>query len=196
MPLGNEPALQIKAGQSGHLYIANQARGLRKASGFQEPLGGLEGRDRVPQRLKQVPERLSDGIVVIDNANHARIQKLRPSPLYMHKRRFGSIAPTYRHLQPILWFRFYPSERWGAGLARVERLSPSISLPLLAEPADMPARPGGVQNGQFRSRPCSHAPPGCGTHIHSRKCCVAEYLARKAGCRLAGCEWLSHGRAR
>ena len=58
----------------------------------------------------------------------------------------------------------------------------------------MPARPGGVQNGQFRSRPCSHALPGCGTHIHSRKCHVAKYLARKAACRLAGCEGLSHAK--
>ena len=26
-----------------------------------------------------------------------------------------------------------------------------------------------VQNGQFRNRSCSHAPHGCGTHMHSRK---------------------------
>ena len=58
----------------------------------------------------------------------------------------------------------------------------------------MPARPGGVQNGQLRGRPCSHALPGCGTHIHSRKCHVAKYLARKAACRLAGCEGLSHAK--
>ena len=36
---------------------------------------------------------------------------------------------------------------------------------------------GMVNSAEFRRRPCSHASPGCGTHIHSRKCCVAKYLA-------------------
>jgi hypothetical protein len=60
-----EPALQIKTGQTRHLYVTDQAGRLHKASGFQEPLGGLECRDRVPPRFEQVPERLSDKIVVI-----------------------------------------------------------------------------------------------------------------------------------
>jgi hypothetical protein len=73
--LSEKPALQIKARQTRHLHIANQARSLRKAPGFQKPLGGLEGRDRVPQRFDEVAERLSDEIVVIDNGNHARVPR-------------------------------------------------------------------------------------------------------------------------
>jgi len=50
--LGEEPALQLKAGQTRHLHVANQARRLPKAPGFEELLGRLEGRDGIPQRLE------------------------------------------------------------------------------------------------------------------------------------------------
>ena len=40
------------------------------STGLQEPLGRPEGGYIVPKRFDQVPERLSDKIIVIDNANH------------------------------------------------------------------------------------------------------------------------------
>ena len=74
MPIGDEPTLQVKARETGHLQIGNKARGLNEACGFQEPLGGFERGYIVPQGFDQVSERFSDESVVIDNGNHGSCQ--------------------------------------------------------------------------------------------------------------------------
>ena len=61
--------MQVKAGETRHLYIGDQARGLRETRSIQEPLGGFEGHNPIPKRFDQVPERLSDRNIVIDNEN-------------------------------------------------------------------------------------------------------------------------------
>jgi hypothetical protein len=48
LTLGDEPALQVKAGKTRQLQIGDQAGGLSEAPRFQEPLGGLKDHDFVP----------------------------------------------------------------------------------------------------------------------------------------------------
>jgi hypothetical protein len=72
--IGDEPALQVKAREAGHLQIGNEARGLSEACGLQEPLGGFEAGYIVPQRIDQVSERFPDKSIVINNGNHGSCQ--------------------------------------------------------------------------------------------------------------------------
>ena len=74
MPIGDEPTLQVKARETGHLQIGNEARGLNEACGLQEPLSGFEGGYIVPQRINQVSERFSDKSIVINYGNHGSCQ--------------------------------------------------------------------------------------------------------------------------
>src|SRR5262249_22456965 len=120
-PSASSRSCRSRPEQTRQLYIAVQARRLRKAPGFQKPLGGLEGGDRVPQRLDEVAERLSDKIVVIDNGNHVRVPRNHGlSMLYAEKAiRFhctGVAFPGHlcfslclSHFLPLmrrnLWFR-------------------------------------------------------------------------------------------
>jgi cell division protein FtsW (lipid II flippase) len=49
----------------------------------QELFGGLEGRNPIPMRFNQVPERLSDKFIVIDNRNHRFRQIYDPNRIYL-----------------------------------------------------------------------------------------------------------------